>query len=67
MTTILFTRAIDTGDTNNDLSLDACRYVLWAYGGSVTYGNPNIIGQHTSQGVFSEQICLNVMCNGKTI
>ncbi len=58
---ICFTRPVDSDD-DDDISLDVCRYVLWAYGGPVTsYGTDGmngVFGGHSSRGVFSEQICL---------
>lgn len=61
-TTISFNRLIVTNDTDDDISLDECRYVLWAYGGPVTSygsdGNEGVFGGHTDKGVFSDKICL---------
>lgn len=59
ITTINFIRPLTSMDSN-DLSLNVCRYFLYAYGGSVIYisGNLNIIGYHSSRGVISEMICL---------
>ena len=55
-----FTRLIDSADTNGqDVDLNVCQYVLYAWGGSVSsFTSPAIIGQHTSRGVFANQICL---------
>ena len=66
ITTLVFTRAIDTGDSSDDFTLDQPRYILWAYGGSVTYGNPNVIGQHAmaNRGIFDTQ--LDFSACGKT-
>ncbi|XP_003385548.3 PREDICTED: uncharacterized protein LOC100633167 isoform X1 [Amphimedon queenslandica] len=65
MLTISFTRPIDSPDDTQDLDLTQCRYVLWAYGGSVSMF-PSMMSdeaasgltRHTMRGVFSKQICL---------
>lgn len=50
-----------------DISLDQCRYGLWAYGGDVTtYGDDDTgatFTGHSQKGPFDEQICL---CPGKS-
>lgn len=64
-TVLYFTRPINSTDTMWDIDLDGERYVLWAYGGSVTnYGSDTTaatIGGHSHKGVFDEQIYL---CDG---
>ena len=59
--TIRFTRPVSTGNSQ-DLDLDECRYVLWAFGGAVTsYGSNGangVFGGHSDNGVFASQICL---------
>ena len=59
-----FTRLINSTDTSGlDVGLNTCRYVLWAWGGSVSsFTSPATIGGHTARGVFSSQICLQ-QCN----
>ena len=55
-----FTRLIDSADTNGqDVDLNVCQYVLYAWGGSVSsFTSPATIGRHTSPGAFVDQICL---------
>ncbi len=60
-TTIRFTRPRASTDTN-DISLDQCRFFLWAWGGSVTNGDPTTIGQHTSRGIFPNMVCIPDNC-----
>ena len=58
VTTVTFTRQRVTSDTN-DVDLDQCVYFLFAWGGSVTYGNPHSIAYHgTNRGALSPMICL---------
>ena len=59
VTTINFVRPLASTDSD-DLSLDVCRFFLYAYSGSVIYGNPNVISYHgfTNRGATSEMICL---------
>ena len=59
ITTINFVRPLASTDSD-DLSLDVCHFFLYAYSGSVTYGNPNVIGYHgfTNRGATSMMICL---------
>ena len=62
VTTISFTRPIVSDDNDDDLDLDECRYVIWAYGGTVTsYGTNGmngVFGGHSERGVFPNRICL---------
>ena len=66
---IRFTRLIDTGDGEDDIDLTTCRYILWAYGGTVEFDTPGPSGPHarTTRGVFSEQLCLPsfALCPGR--
>ena len=57
-----FTRLINSADTNGqDVDLNVCHYVLYAWGGSVSsFTTPATIGRHTSRGVFVDQICLQL-------
>lgn len=61
-TTISFKRLVVTNDEESDISLDECRYVLWAYGGDVTSygtdGQEGVFRGHSDRGVFSDKICL---------
>ena len=59
-----FTRLIDSADTSGqDVDLNVCQYVLWAWGGTVSsFTSPATIGRHTSRGAFANQICLQ-QCN----
>ena len=45
VTVIRFTRPRNSGDSN-DTSLDEERFLLFAWGGPVTYGATNYIGYH---------------------
>lgn len=58
-TTMSFTRPIyDNGDSF-DIDLTVCRYILWAYGGTVTFTPPaGPTGPHAERGPFSEPLCL---------
>ena len=55
-----FTRLIDSADTSGqDVDLNVCQYVLWAWGGSVSsFTSPATIGRHTSRGIFADHLCL---------
>ena len=56
-----FTRLINSTDTSGqDVNLNVCQHVLWAFGGTVTFGNPTVFGNHgiNRRDVFSNQICL---------
>ena len=55
-----FTRLIDSADTSGqDVDLNICQYVLYAWGGSVSsFTSPATIRYHTSRGIFADQICL---------
>ena len=59
-----FTRLIDSADTSGqDVDLNVCQYVIFAWGGSVSsFTTPAIFGFHTAQGAFANQICLQ-QCN----
>jgi len=45
ITTINFVCPLASTDSD-DLSLDMCHFFLYAYSGSVIYGNPNVISYH---------------------
>ena len=64
-----FTRLIDSADTSGqDIDLNVCQYVLYAWGGSVSsFTSPATIGRHTSRGAFANQICLQQCDRGKCI
>ena len=55
-----FTRLINSADTNDqDVDLNVCQYVLYAWGGSVSsFTSPASFGYHPSRGIFSNRICL---------
>ena len=60
-----FTRHIISNDTNNDIDLNTCLHVLWAYGGNVNeFQSPASFERHTQKGAFSVQMCLQ-QCNSK--
>ena len=64
-TTMSFRRALVTGDNNQDLDLNQCVHLIYAWGGSVSnYNSPAIFGIHPNRGVFSTQLCLQ-NCVGK--
>ena len=57
-TTISFIRP-RSSDDSQDIDLDQCVYMIWAFGGSVTSHNtPADFGRHTDTGVFATQFCL---------
>ena len=59
--TIRFTRPLVSPDNSGrDENLDVCRNVLWAFGGTTTFVNGNVIalGGHSNRGVFANQLCL---------
>ena len=65
VTTVIFTRLIDTGDSN-DIALNQPRYLLWAFGGTVEFGDVNNINYHANnRGAFQEQIDLTLCSTGK--
>ena len=55
-----FTRLIVSADTSGqDVDLNVCQFVIWAWGGLVTsFTTPAIFERHTLQGAFADQICL---------
>ena len=58
-----FTRLIYSTDTSGqDVNLNVCQYVIWAFGGTVSFTSPATVGHHGTavdrRGVFSNQICL---------
>ena len=56
-----FTRLINSTDiSGEDVNLNICQYVIWAFGGTVTFGAPVALGYHgmSRRGIFSNQICL---------
>ena len=57
-TTISFIR-LRSSDNSQDIDLDQCVFLIWAFGGPVTsHESPAVFGFHTSQGVFTTQLCL---------
>ena len=58
-TTISFIRSRFSSDNSQDIDLDQCVYMIWAFGGSVaSHDSPAVFGFHTSRGVFATQLCL---------
>ena len=58
-TTISFIRPRVSSDDAEDIDLDQCVFMIWAFGGPVTrHESPAVFGFHTSQGVFATQLCL---------
>ena len=53
-----FDRMRVTGDTN-DLALNQTFYLLYAYGGTVESIGPLNFSQHTTQGVYMNQLTLS--------
>ena len=64
-----FTRLINSADANSqDVDLNVCQYVLYAWGGSVgSFTSPATIGRHTSRGPFVDRICLQQCDHGECI
>jgi len=56
-TTINFTRPRNSGDTN-DISLDQCRFLLYAYGGSVSVATRMITYHQNNRGILTQMFCL---------
>lgn len=64
--TVNFTRPIVSTDNDQDIDLDACRYLVWTYGGIVdSFVSPNftIANLPKAFGTFDGQICLQ-SCEG---
>ena len=58
-TTISFIRPRVSSDNSQDIDLDQCVYVIWAFGGSVaSHTTPAEFSRHTDRGVFTAQLCL---------
>ena len=58
-TTISFIRPRVSPDNSEDIDLDQCVFVIWAFGGSVSsHETPASFVVHTSRGVFASQLCL---------
>ena len=58
-TTISFIRPRVSSDDSQDIDLDQCVFMIWAFGGVVTsHAKPAEFGFHSSQGVFTIQLCL---------
>ena len=55
-----FTRRIVSTDTSGqDINLNVCRFIIWAWRGTVSdFESPAMFGRHTQQGGFSDQMCL---------
>ena len=57
-TTISFIRP-RSSDDSEDIDLDQCVFMIWAFGGSVSsHETPATFAQHTERGVFATQLCL---------
>ena len=60
-TTISFIRPRVSSDDSQDIDLDQCVFMIWAFGGSVSsHETQATFGQHsnTERGVFQTQLCL---------
>ena len=60
-TTISFIRPRVSSDDAEDIDLDQCVFVIWAFGGFVvSHETPATFGSHSSteRGVFATQLCL---------
>ncbi len=68
VTSIYFRRKLDTGDLDEDISLDGvCLFVLWAWGSTIT--RTGSVSQHTSRGIHGT-VCFpsaNNDCPGELI
>ena len=64
VTTVKFSRTRGSSDPD-DISLTECRFVLAAWGGNVTYGNPNTISQPAQEdfAITDQKICFPANCN----
>ena len=56
-TTINFTRPRNSSDMN-DISLDQCRFLLYAYGSSVTVATRMITYHQNNRGILTQMFCL---------
>ena len=57
-TTISFIRP-RVSDHFQDIGLDQCVFVIWAFGGFVlNHATPASFSRHTDRGVFGTQLCL---------
>ena len=57
-TTISFIRP-RSSDDSEDIDLDQCVFMIWAFGGDVSsHETPATFAQHTARGVFATQLCL---------
>ncbi len=68
-TTMTFTRPRVSEDTTQDISLDQCRYFLWAFNGPVDdFTDPTSIGYHdTNRGNFPNRYCIPDDCGESVI
>ena len=55
-----FTRRIVSTDTSGqDINLNVCLFIIRAWGGTVSdFESPAMFAQHSQQGGFSDQMCL---------
>ena len=69
-TTIIFNRPRNSGDSN-DISLDVCRFFLFAFGGPVNNFDTQDVGYHglNRRFISPERICIPTFaeCSGKSI
>ena len=56
VTTINFTRPRNSGDSN-DISLDQCRFLLYAYGSSASVAAGTITYHGNNRGTLTERFC----------
>ena len=66
VTTVRFRRQRDTGDSMDDLTLDVCRYFLYAWGGTFDTNNPSSLGRHSHREASPYQVCIPpaTICKG---
>ena len=58
-TTISFIRPRVSSDNSQDIDLDQCVFMIWAFGGFVvSHEKPAVFGRHTERDVFATQLCL---------
>ena len=61
VTRVTFTRAIDTGDSNEDFIFSGtnCAYILFSWGGNVfEVNNEVILTRHIDEKVSDEKLCI---------
>ena len=66
VTTVSFTRPRNSGDSN-DISLDMCRFFLFAFGGSANFATQAVGYHFNNRFISSDRICIPTFaeCSGK--